>query len=326
MPTIDWSCQQRYLGKTFSCSCGRAHTLGLREIVYADDALERLPDVCGNHVKGKRVVVIADARTWQAAGRRAFEALQKENWPVEFHIVADDESGSPVCDQATRERLAAELAPADWLLAVGSGVINDLTKWTAFDGGIPYAVVATAASMNGYAAANVATCIEGVKGLFFARPPFAIFAQPRIIRDAPFALTAAGFGDQMAKPVSIADWILNHVLFDEYLCPTVCDLITEGQNQDMSHPEGIRAREPRALEALFASLVLSGIAMTLVGSSAPASGGEHLLSHTLDMMAPVYHRPHDLHGRQVGLGCIFAAALYEKIVRIDRPSWQPPPP
>jgi len=217
--------------------------------------------------------------------------------------------------------LFAELPKADFFLAVGSGVINDLSKWVAFDRHIPYAVVATAASMNGYTAANVATCIKGVKGLFFARSPFAVFAEPQVIIEAPFELTAAGFGDQMAKPISTADWIMNNFLFDEYFCPTCSELITNLETKYMAHPEMIKARDPESVQSLFQSLLYSGITMSLVGSSAPASGGEHMLSHTLDMISLIYQKPHDLHGKQVGLGCIFTAALYEKILEIKTPTW-----
>ena len=59
--------------------------------------------------------------------------------------------------------------------------------------------------------------------------------------------------------------------------------------------------------------------MTLVGTSAPASGGEHLLSHTLDMMAEVRGDIHDLHGRQVGVGTILSAALYDKVLAMETP-------
>ncbi len=87
----------------------------------------------------------------------------------------------------------------DLVVAVGSGVINDLSKWAAFQLGIPYLVVATAASMNGYSSANVAPTMGGVKMLIEARAPRAVIAEPRIIEQAPYAMTAAGFGDTIGR-------------------------------------------------------------------------------------------------------------------------------
>jgi glycerol-1-phosphate dehydrogenase [NAD(P)+] len=82
-------------------------------------------------------------------------------------------------------------------------------------------------------------------------------------------------------------------------------------------PERLARRDPAAIRALFEALVYSGCAMTLQGSSLPASGGEHLVSHTLDMLGEVDGEGHDLHGRQVGVATIFAAALYQRIFAED---------
>ncbi|UCG59172.1 MAG: iron-containing alcohol dehydrogenase, partial [Phycisphaerales bacterium] len=151
------------------------------------------------------------------------------------------------------------------------------------------------------------------------RPPLAVFAIPSIIAEAPFELTAAGLGDTIAKPVSTADWILNHLFCGEYFCRYCSEMINALEPYYFDRPEDIKNRRPTAIEALFNALLYSGIAMTIVGTSAPASGGEHMLSHTLDMMSGVDGVAHDLHGRQVGLGTLFASALYDRIFQIDTP-------
>jgi glycerol-1-phosphate dehydrogenase [NAD(P)+] len=211
------------------------------------------------------------------------------------------------------------MPPADITLAVGTGVVNDLTKWSAFDKDIPYAVFATAATMNGFTAANVAPTINGVKTLIRAQAPLAVFAIPSIIVEAPFELTAAGLGDAIAKPISTADWIFNHLFCGESFCRYCSEIINSLEPYYLERPEEIRDRSPAAIEALFNALLYSGIAMTIIGTSAPASGGEHLLSHTLDMMSGIDGALHDLHGRQVGLGTIFASALYDRIFKIETP-------
>ena len=76
-----------------------------------------------------------------------------------------------------------------------------------------------------------------------------------------------------------------------------------------NRPEDVRDRKPEALEALFHGLLLTGAAMTMAETSSPASGGEHLISHTLDMMSFIDGKPHDLHGRQVGVGTILTADI-----------------
>ncbi|MHC4170805.1 MAG: iron-containing alcohol dehydrogenase [Planctomycetota bacterium] len=307
------------LGRTFNCECGRSHEVPTRKLVYAEDALEQLSEVLRTLVEGRSAVLVADERTWGIAGQAAEMTLEQASWSVRPIIVPDVGSGSPECNDTTHDWLGEQFAPADIALAVGSGVINDLTKWSAFEHDLPYAVIATAATMNGFTAANVAPVIAGVKTLIAARPPLAVFAVPSVLVWAPFELTAAGLGDAIAKPVSTADWLLNHIFCDEYFCRYCSEIINAVERCYLDHPEDIKKLEPVAIEALFNGLLYSGIAMTIVGTSAPASGGEHLLSHTLDMMSGNDGVAHDLHGRQVGIGTIFASALYDYIFQIENP-------
>jgi glycerol-1-phosphate dehydrogenase [NAD(P)+] len=310
---------EKLLDITFDCECGRSHEVPVRSIIYSDDAMERLPEVLGPFVNNRSIVIVADKRTWAIAGERAKKILKKTGWSVNNIIIPDTNYGGPVCDDTTHAWLNDLMPPADIALAVGTGVINDLTKWSAFEKDIPYAVFATAATMNGFTAANVAPTIKGVKSLIRARAPLAVFAIASIITQAPFELTAAGLGDTIAKPISTADWIFNNMFYGESFCRYCSEIINSLEPYYLDCPGDIRSREPAAIEALFNALLYSGIAMTIIGTSAPASGGEHLFSHTLDMMSSIDGALHDLHGRQVGLGTIFASALYERILKIKTP-------
>ena len=305
------------LGKTFACECGRTHKVPTKRLIYAESALEQLSDTLGSFTESRRVVLVADQRTWAIAGERARQTLETDGWLTDHIIVPDADHSGPVCDDKTFSWLNERFHQCDIALAVGSGVINDLTKWVSFERSVPYAVIATAASMNGYTSANVAPAIKGVKTLIKAHAPMAVFAVPSIIVNAPFELTAAGLGDVIAKPVSSADWLLNSVFHGENFCRYCSEMLNTIEPLYFDRPQDIRDRKPKAVEALFNALLYSGIAMTIIGTSAPASGGEHLLSHTLDMISSVDGEPHDLHGRQVGLGTLFASAVYERILQTD---------
>ena len=312
---------EELLDTTLDCECGRCHEVPIRSIIYAEDALVRLPEVLGSFVTGRCIVLVADKRTWAIAGERAKEALEKTGWSVNNIIVPDTNHSGPVCNDTTHAWLNELMPPADIALAVGTGVVNDLTKWSAYEKDTAYAVFATAATMNGFTAANVAPTIKGVKSLIRARAPLAVFAIPSIIVEAPCELTAAGLGDTIAKPISTADWIFNNMFCGESFCRYCSEIINSLEPHYLERSEDINDRKPAAIEALFNALLYSGIAMTIIGTSAPASGGEHILSHTLDMMSTVDGVAHDLHGRQVGIGTIFAAAVYERILQIDTPNY-----
>ncbi len=316
--------QMALLGTSFACDCGRQHRIPTRALHYGPTSLEQLLPTVAALPDVHNCLLVADQRTWAAAGRQVEEKLRQGKLTVARHIVSDHGGESPVADDRTKERLLTEAPTTDLFIAVGSGVINDLVKWVAFLRGKPYIVVATAASMNGYASANVAASIDGLKVLFHAEACLAVFSTPDILAEAPYRLTASGLGDVLAKTVSSADWLLNRELFGDYYCRFSVDLLKDLEPIYLNNPEQIRAREPAALQALFTALFFSSVAMTITGTSAPASGGEHLISHTLDMLADRDGGSHDLHGRQVGVASILMAALYEEVLAIDTPRFELP--
>lgn len=310
------------LGTSFACDCGRVHRVPVRRYLYESDAIHALPEMVRlRRADGRNIVIVADVRTWDVCGGKAQDVLKNAGLDVTRVIVPDRQQGGPVCDEATFRRLVEQLRAVHpgLVVAVGSGVINDLCKWASFELGIPYVVVATAASMNGYSAANVAPTISGVKVLIEAKPPVAVLAEPVVIEQAPQEMTAAGFGDTIAKHQSNADWVMNQLLFNEYYCSFCAGVAGGLEPLYLDHPEDVRAGKAEAVKGLFEALFWTGLAMTLVGTSAPASGGEHLLSHTLDMMAQVRGDGHDLHGRQVGVGTLLSAALYERVLALEHP-------
>ncbi|HIJ56108.1 MAG TPA: sn-glycerol-1-phosphate dehydrogenase [Deltaproteobacteria bacterium] len=314
------------LDRTIQCRCGQVHKVPVKGIFFSEDALKELPEFLTRHIQKRTAVLISDIRTYEIEGRQVKEILGDAGWSVRTIKLPDGEKGSPVCDDRAFNDLIPQIHKSTGVcIAVGSGVINDLTKWVSFELNVPYVVVATAASMNGFTAANVAPVINGVKSLIRAHAPLGVFAQPAVIANAPYRLTAAGLGDALAKSTSVVDWELNQFLADEPFCPFCAEIINEIEPLYFNNPEGVLKRSPDGIQAIFKALIYSGLAMTMIGSSAPASGGEHLFSHTLDMMNLVDGVPHDLHGRQVGLGTVFAAALYDRLRNIDLPEYRDMP-
>lgn len=309
------------LGSTFSCTCGKEHTVPTREFHYGNEAYDLLPTIARTITEYESYLVIADTRTMKAAGMQVISAFTKSGISPDCYIVPDSADGSPETDDITKDRILNEAPSTELYLAVGSGVINDLVKWVAYLNKKPYIAIPTAASMNGYGSANVAATVDGLKVLFHAEACKAVVVNPHIIANAPYELTASGLGDVLAKPVSSADWKLNHFLFNEYYCQYSVDLLKNLEPVYLENPSRIQQKDPDAIHALFQALFYSSIAMTITGTSAPASGGEHLISHTLDMLAGRDGRTHDLHGKQVGVASILMAALYEKILYIDSPQF-----
>jgi glycerol-1-phosphate dehydrogenase [NAD(P)+] len=308
-------------GTAFDCECGKHHTVTPKAVIFEDDAIDRLPSVCADVVEGRKCTVIFDTRTREVAGEAVAAGLEGAGWQVDRLLLEDPGEGEdPVCDDVTHAALLSRVQGTDLVVPVGSGVINDLGKWWAHDIGVPFVTFATAASMNGYTSANVAPRIAGVKSLVRAAPPEVALSRPAVIAQAPHRMTVSGLGDVLAKSVSSADWYMNHFLFGDYYCPRSVGLIADIEPLYLEHPEKIRAGDESAIAAMFDALMLTGVAMTMVGTSSPASGGEHLISHSLDMLSAVDGVPHDFHGRQVGVGTILTAALYQRAIEIESPT------
>lgn len=315
------------MGADLACAaCGRQHRINVQETIVCSGALAELPAVIASYTGSRRVAMLSDERTHAVAGAQALDFLASAGIQVDSLVLASPDAAghAPACDDTTREWLSEEFPEAPCYIAVGSGVVSDLTKWVAFDRGAPYVAVATAASMNGYASDNIAPMLRGVKTLLHGRGPVAVIGDLEVLRSAPHEMTAAGLGDVLAKSVSTADWRLNQLLFGEYFCPFCAGLIDEIEPIYMGKPEAIGRHTLGGIEALFEALIYTGLSMSMAGTSAPASGGEHLVSHTLDMMAVRDGIEHDLHGRQVGVGTILGAVLYAEIAALDDPAFTVP--
>jgi glycerol-1-phosphate dehydrogenase [NAD(P)+] len=122
-------------------------------------------------------------------------------------------------------------------------------------------------------------------------------------------MTRAGIGDLLGKATARTDWVASHSLYGEYLCPEVERRVAESLFRAASHAEEILSGSLAAAASFLGGLVESGIAIAMVGSSRPASGSEHQVSHFLDLLAANGRRPHSPHGLQVGYATRFAMGL-----------------
>jgi len=272
------------------------------EVVLSDDALERLPA----HVEGP-VVVVMDANTRLAAGVRVLAALEAARVDAE-PVVFERRSGLAATPEAV-QRVHERLTGGRLAVAVGSGVITDVVRRAADLAGVAFISVPTAASMDGYASSVAALQIDGVKVTVPARPPRAVFADPRVAARAPLELTRAGIGDMLAKATARVDWLAAHLLYGESFEPDVDRRVLALLGSVVERAQGALGGEPAAVAALLRGLIESGLAIAAVGSSRPASGCEHHASHFWDLLAARGVRPHHPHGLQVGYATWFAMRL-----------------
>jgi len=287
-------------------------------VVVEAGALERLPELMAELGLPGTVWILADANTFAAAGGRVEEVLRRAGRTVSAAILEPGPHGHLAADEENLDRACAAFNPdAGLVLGVGAGVINDLGKLVAGRYRAAYVAVPTAASMNGYGSPIAALVEGGVKVTRPTVPTEAIVADATVLAAAPARLTRSGFGDLLAKNSANADWFIAARLTGAYYCDVPVELVRRASDRVLGQAEAVGRGEPPAVAALTRGLVAGAFAMAAAGESAPASGGEHLISHYLDMTAHAFHRTPALHGEQVALGTLIAAALYERIVRLD---------
>ena len=296
------------------CSCGRVHETPTQQVVIGRGALDQLPEVVTELKLTGAALLVADSNTFKAAGQQALSMLCQTGGDVAKLLIEPESGQSQVeATQVPVQLVQQEAADCNYLIAAGSGTINDIVKLAATRLSIPYIVVATAASMTGYSSGLAAVTVGATKQTVPATPPLAIIADTEVIATAPRQMRAAGVGDLVSRSPSSTDWKLASLLRGDYFCPWVAQLAEPADQQCRQAVGRIRQGKRDTLELLMSGLVLAGIAITMAQTSAPASGGGHLISHYWDMTAAARGRHHSLHGLQVAFGDLICTALYEKL-------------
>ena len=221
----------------------------------------------------------------------------------------------PVPDEKVCGKAVEEANSCDYVLAVGSGTLNDTAKYAALMTGKRSGVLATAPSMDGYASPVAAIMKDGFKVSEAARVPSDILVDPAILADAPQQMIAAGAGDILGKYTCLTDWRLAQYHTGEAVNEGAFSDMLDAVQKFAASVEDIAHRERSGVEKLTDALIISGLAMAEAGNSRPASGAEHHISHYLEMWFVAQKKRVPLHGIKVGLGTLVSAYLYEALER-----------
>ncbi|MGF1562173.1 MAG: iron-containing alcohol dehydrogenase [Geminicoccaceae bacterium] len=250
----------------------------------------------------QRLAVIDDANTAVVLGNRVACRHDAAHITLPAGVKASMTTVAP---------LMAALPPVDALVAVGSGTINDLVKLSAFRRSCPYAVVATAPSMNGFVSANASIEVNGLKSTLPARAPVAVLCDPGILAAAPVRLRRAGLGDALCRSTVQVDQRIGQEALGTAYDPVLFAWLAAHETALIERAAAIGDGDVEAVGLLMESLLLSGLSMLHAGSSAPASQGEHLVSHYMDMRGASSDA---LHGEQIAVTTCALARLQARLV------------
>jgi glycerol-1-phosphate dehydrogenase [NAD(P)+] len=262
-------------------------------------------------------LIVADRNTWPIVGavlreqflRWGYLGVEEFVFPDVDDVYADYEHVVVVRELLQDNGLIA--------VAVGSGTINDIVKLASYECGKSYMVVPTAPSVDGYTAIGAAITVDGFKRTLDCLPPKVMVADVEVLRDAPYDMIAAGYGDLAAKIPAGADWIIADRLGVERILPEAWDMSQRDLRMRLADPAAIARREGAAIDGLFLGLVEVGFAMEVFKNSRPAAGAEHLMSHVWEMShLSVLGFPIS-HGFKVAIGTLASTAVLTELFKLD---------
>lgn len=297
--------------KEEGCPCGKSHRVALPEVICGRGVISAVSDAV-KRLGGKKAFVLADPNTYDAAGRAVCRYLEESGISYALHVIAEKR---PVPGEKTVGSVTMHFdCSCDTVIAVGSGVINDVAKIVATRAGLKFITVATAPSMDGYASATSSVILDDLKQSLATTCPKIIIGDTDVLCRAPHEALISGLGDMIAKYISICEWRISHIVTGEYYCEAVASLVRGSLEKCVSHADGLISGDPEAAKAVFSGLVTSGLAMNYAGMSRPASGVEHYFSHIWDMRAVSYGDSESTHGIQCAIATLITARMYEDLV------------
>ncbi len=190
------------------------------------------------------------------------------------------------------------------IIGFGGGKALDVAKYVSFLTRVPYIAVPTSLSNDGFCSPQSSLTLEGRRKSLPSAMPFGVVIDTEVCLAAPEILWLAGVGDLVAKLTAVADWKLAFNAVGTLVDDFAALLSDATVFQFIARPR----RDLEGVRLLGTSLMLNGIAMEVCGSSRPASGSEHLISHALDSLGG----PPRMHGLQVGVAAYLVSLLQQR--------------
>lgn len=272
-----------------------------RTVLVGHGVLDQLGSTCRDLELDGPAVVVMGPTTKGIAGDRAVRLLQEAGLKAEPLVVEGATEASVAQVQEALRKAMATVA-----IGVGGGSVIDVAKLGSFRAQAPFVSVPTSAAHDGITSPRASIRDHRGSASLAAQAPLAILADTDIIQRAPFRFLAAGCGDVLSNLNAIRDWKLAHKLRNEEFSGMAAALSLNAAELVLEHAPDIKPGLEESAWVVTKALIVSGVSMSVAGSSRPASGAEHMVSHVLDKLAP----GKALHGEQCGVATILTLHLH----------------
>lgn len=270
-----------------------------REVYIGPDIIFETADIFESLHLNRKVLLISGHHTYDAGAKYAIESLEEKDFDVDV-IIVNDASFESV------HEVEEKITPDTLVVGVGGGKIIDVAKYASFNKDVYFVSMPTTASHDGIVSPLASIKNPNTSTSVQANAPIALIGDSNIIARSPFRLLSAGCADLISNFTAVKDWELAHRLkFEEY-SESAASLSIMSAKLITNNFQNIKPGLEESARIVMKSLFSSGMAISIAGSSRPASGSEHMFSHSLDK---ILDKP-KLHGAQCGVGSILMMALY----------------
>lgn len=272
-----------------------------RNVLIGHGVLDRTVEAISElHLSGRPLIVTSPTPR-KIAGERVIEQFAGQG--IDPAVITVEEASFDAVQEVIQ---TAESEEAGYLIGIGGGKAIDIAKMASDETGTGFVSVPTAASHDGIVSGRGSVPEGDTRHSVAADPPVAVVADTTVLAEAPWELTTAGCADIISNYTAVKDWRLanrlQNVEYSEYSA-ALSEMTAE---MLVGNADSIKKGLEESAWIVTKALVSSGVAMSIAGSSRPASGSEHLFSHQLDRIAP----GRALHGHQVGVGSIMIEYLH----------------
>ena len=293
------------------CDCGVYHDTSIKDIRIGSGLVHKVGEILKENGFPKKLLLVADKNTIKAA-EGIVESL--EGFELSYHIY----DFIRVATMEHVEELEELIKGKDiGVLSVGSGSVNDPCRLAAARQDKPLCIFGTAPSMDGFASYGAPIVANGFKFSYSAKSPEVIIGDTKILANAPVELKSAGFGDMIAKYVGLVDWKISELLTGERYCEKVAKLTKDAVDELVLMADKVTVNDEVTAGKIFEALLKTGVGMSFMQNSRPASGAEHIISHLIeckeleDGIIPNYH------GDDIGVCTLETLKLYEKYAEME---------
>ena len=294
----------------------------MRGITIAEGAVVQVIEAVQKLTDGNRILMVSDSTeifdSQKRNVKKRVENLLREKFDVEWIVI--EEPGSIVhCTPENAAKIQAKFLEIDCVVGVGSGTICDLCKYATYyaapESPLPLVIVQTALSVNAFSDNSSVMLINGVKRTVHSCYPDILIIDIDIVSAAPAEMNVSGYGDLVATWTAPVDWYLANVMgMNSRFHTAPSDMIRTQCKRLLENSARLKQGDIKVISDLANVLTLSGLSMGLANESSPASGSEHVMSHLIDMAAPMRHTGICYHGTQVAVSGIVSALLWDYLL------------